>query len=56
MAEREQKTHQMQMRADPGFLDALDDWRAAQRPVLTRSEAVRVLCLRAISAEKGKRK
>ena len=55
MAEREQKTHQMQMRVDPSFLDTLDDWRASQRPVLTRSEAVRILCLQAIALQKKKR-
>jgi hypothetical protein len=49
------KSHQMQMRVDEQFLAAIDDWRAAERPVPSRSEAVRLLCYKAIEADKPKK-
>lgn len=33
----------LQVRVTSGFLDKLDGWRAKQRPILSRSEAVRVI-------------
>ena len=38
------------MRVDRGFMRALDEWRARQRPIPSRSEALRRLAIRAIRA------
>lgn len=39
------------LRHDEDFLDAIEDWRSQQRPMPSRSEAVRSLTMRAIAAE-----
>ena len=46
------KRLQLQMRVDMQFLNAIDDWRAAQRPVLSRSEAIRSLCYKALAVKR----
>ena len=40
-----------QMRASDGWLAELDDWRAQQRPVLSRAESIRRLTALGIGAE-----
>jgi len=45
------KTEQFHMMADLAFLSSIDEWRAKQRPILTRSEAIRVLVLKGISLD-----
>ena len=40
------------LRHDEDFLDEIENWRAAQRPMPSRSEAVRTLTMRAIATEK----
>ena len=49
------KTEQFHMMADLAFLSSIDEWRAQQRPILTRSEAIRVLALKGIALD-GRRK
>ena len=46
MAQKKLRT--FQMRTTEGFLEALDDWRAGQRPVLSRAEAIHRLVAYAI--------
>jgi hypothetical protein len=38
----------IQLRVGQDFLDTVDEWRAKQRPILTRSDAIRTLTLMAI--------
>jgi hypothetical protein len=45
------KIRTFQMRTTDEFLAALDDWRAAKRPVLSRSEAIHRLVEHAIKNE-----
>jgi len=40
------------LRHNEQFRDAIEDWCAEQRPVPSRSEAIRTLTMRAIAAEK----
>lgn len=40
-----------EMRADDALFDRIDEWRAAQRPIPSRVEAVRLLCTLALDAE-----
>jgi len=42
---------QVNMRAPASTVDAIDDWRAVQRPILSRSEAIRVLVLKGLETE-----
>lgn len=39
----EQQTERLQMRVSPSFLEKVDEWRAGQRPLPSRSEAIRLL-------------
>lgn len=52
---KDEKVHSrpFNMRVEPDFLDTLDDWRANQRPILNRSEAIRVLVSKALEHEKS---
>jgi hypothetical protein len=45
------KIRTFQMRTTDEFLAALDDWRAAQRPVLSRAEAIHRLVEYAIKKQ-----
>jgi hypothetical protein len=45
-----------QMRTTDEFLGAVDDWRAAQRPVLSRAEAIHRLVTYAIEKKQKKPK
>lgn len=47
-----EKPGRFNFRHDPSFMDAVDNWRASQRPIVTRAEAIRRLALRGIAAEK----
>ena len=40
-----------QMRASEQWLSAIDDWRAKQRPVLSRAEAIRRLVEKGLENE-----
>jgi len=40
-----EQTERLQMRVSPEFLQVIDDWRSHQRPIPTRSEAIRRLAL-----------
>lgn len=40
------------LRHDEQFRDAIEDWCASQRPVPSRSEAIRTLTMRAIASER----
>jgi hypothetical protein len=53
----EPKTHQLQIRVSAEFLKKLDEWRAQQRPIPSRTEAIRLLTEAEIEAveKKGKR-
>ena len=42
------------MRASPEFLKLVEDWRAAQRPIPSLTEAVRELVERGLSVPSGK--
>jgi hypothetical protein len=52
MAQR--KVRIFQMRTDDGFMEAVDDWRARQRPILSRAEAIQRLVAMALKCEKPK--
>jgi len=54
MAQKKLRT--FQMRTTDEFLASLDDWRAAQRPVLSRAEAIHRLVALAIKKQKPKRR
>jgi len=49
------QTERLDMRVAPGFLSTLDNWRAQQRPILTRSEAIRLLVLEALGNKTTRR-
>lgn len=49
------QTERFNMRTEPSFLDTIDDWRASQRPILNRSEAIRYLVLKALEHESAKK-
>jgi hypothetical protein len=53
MAQKKLRT--FQMRTNDEFLAALDDWRAARRPVLSRAEAIHRLVLYAMKKQAPKR-
>ena len=53
MAQKKQRT--FQMRTTDEFLAALDDWRAARRPVLSRAEAIHRLVSYAIEKNSKRR-
>jgi hypothetical protein len=38
----------IQLRVSPEFIEIVNEWRAKQRPILTRSDAIRTLVLLAI--------
>lgn len=46
-----EKSHTFQMRVSDDWLAVIDDWRAAQRPVLSRAEAIRRLSSLGIGAK-----
>ena len=50
-----QKTERMFMRIEPELLARVDEWRARQRPIPSRSEAVRRLVYDAICLHEGHR-
>lgn len=54
------KTQQFQMRVSQEWLDAIDDWRTALRPVPSRAEAIRLLTekggLKTLESKKGKKR
>jgi len=50
------KLRTFQMRTTDQFLAELDDWRASQRPVLSRAEAIHRLVTFAIDKQKKRRK
>lgn len=50
------KLRTFQMRTTDDFLAVLDDWRAAQRPVLSRAEAIHRLVEYALKKQAGKAK
>jgi hypothetical protein len=52
MAQRKRRT--FQMRTDDGFMEVVDDWRARQRPILSRAEAIHLLVAVALKSEKPK--
>jgi hypothetical protein len=52
MAQRKLRT--FQMRTDDGFMEAVDDWRARQRPILSRAEAIQRLVAMALKSDKPK--
>ncbi len=52
----QKKLRIFQMRTTDEFLAALDDWRASQRPVLSRAEAIHRLVAYAIAKQAGKPK
>jgi hypothetical protein len=54
MAQKKLRT--FQMRTNDEFLAALDDWRAAQRPVPSRAAAIHRLVLYAIGKQARKPK
>ncbi|MFP3943466.1 MAG: hypothetical protein ACLFWF_06220 [Alphaproteobacteria bacterium] len=39
------------MRVSQDWLDRLDEWRAKQKPIPSRAEAIRILVKRALQAE-----
>jgi hypothetical protein len=39
------KPHQIQLRCNSEFIHQLDEWRAKQRPIPSRSEAIRQTAL-----------
>jgi len=46
-----EKNHPFQMRVSPEWLAKIDDWRASQRPVPSRAEAIRRLVEKGLSRE-----
>jgi hypothetical protein len=46
------QTERLDMRVERRFLASIDDWRARQRPILTRSEAIRALVFRALASDR----
>lgn len=48
---KELKSTRFIMSVEPSFLERVDDWRAVQRPVPSRAEAIRRLVEFAMSAE-----
>jgi hypothetical protein len=52
MAQKKLRT--FQMRTTDEFLAALDDWRAGQRPVLSRAEAIHRLVAYAVKKQAHK--
>jgi hypothetical protein len=51
----EAQTERFQMRASPSFLKAVEDWRAAQRPIPSFTEAIRRLVELGLSKGGGKK-
>ena len=49
MAELQNQFLGIKVSAD--FLNAIDDWRSEKRPILNRSEAVRVLTIKGLETE-----
>ncbi len=47
-------TDRFNMRVEPSFFEFIDDWRASQRPVVGRSEAIRVLVFKGLGLEKSR--
>jgi hypothetical protein len=43
------KKHLLQLRVSDDFLNAVEDWRARQRPIPSLSEAVRQLTMTALA-------
>lgn len=50
------KTILIQIKADPDFAAALDDWRRKQSPIPSRSAAIRFLVGEGIKTEKKAKK
>jgi hypothetical protein len=50
------KTEQFHMMTDLAFLNLIDEWRAKQRPIVTRSEAIRILVLKGLDLSARKRR
>lgn len=50
----EKNTERLEMRVPTAFLEAVDDWRRAEKDLPSRSEAIRRLA--ALGLEHGKRK
>lgn len=50
----EQQTERLQMRVAPSFLAKVDEWRASQRPLPSRSEAIRMLVEAALRSNDGR--
>jgi hypothetical protein len=46
----ETKTERLEMRVDPAFLQAVDDWRRRQPDIPPRAEAVRRLVEKALDS------
>jgi hypothetical protein len=53
---RKPRSPQFNMIVPEGFLEEIEEWRANQRPVPSRTAAIIELCRRAIQAEKLDRK
>jgi hypothetical protein len=49
---RKPRSPQFNMIVPDGFLEEIEEWRASQRPVPSRTAAIVELCRRAILAEK----
>ena len=49
------KIHLIQLRVDTEFLEALDEWRAGQRPLPSRSEAIRRLVALGMKPRPGRK-
>ncbi len=47
------KTHteRFNMRVEPSFFRFIDSWRSSQKPVVGRSEAIRVLVFKALGVK-----
>jgi hypothetical protein len=52
----QQQTEQFLMRTSKEFLQKLDDWRSQQRPILSRSEAMRRIVDQSLSPKGGAKK
>ena len=50
------KTQTIQLRVTLAYLAAIDEWRAKQRPIPLRSEAIRQLTMIALSGKAPKAK
>lgn len=50
--EPERQNKQLLMRVSEGFLSKVDDWRAKHRPILSRTEAIRLLVEQALSSKR----